>query len=1838
MTSDRFITQWQQELLVNTLLIRDMPHLALQAIRAPGPSINTLIRIKTLLANNLITEAFELQRSKFDENLLIEFFKGCHEHKKWNYVLGLSLNEREGEILCKFLRTHDSLLSENLHLLYLLQRNKYIDALTYLDETKNKYRSMAMQEKLGNTQDLIMSSYKMAMNSTNRTLCDQYMTIKDHLQIDVQQSNDVLKPLSSELNPFIVDSNANVVGSVFHRAIVSAKRSVFNVSSNKNHIPLLGNIRIDLDSNETEEFKPILEPKPYIGLLKRRKEISYENNADPDTKQPAAKRQRVDSFSIADVPLKKHSAGISSFLVTSLANQSQSAKKLNSPNASPDIADENNKRNSMGELCDTVNLLSTPIVKSTLKEKRSRIESRCQTPQSILKQRHTDMGSVISRRSTSPSLTVNSAKRSVDFNAKSFCYTFPVQSDEYRLGAIRETVNLPDDGEDEDEDDVDDDNCSPITPATPISGRRPIHSAKSSTASNSVDEFYSPETSKIQEEQVEMDTSEHQNISHISHESNVQSEAPAISASTSYVKPRRKLRSTTPEVAIMSSTRLTRSRSKQNLEESVDREPILNTSTPKRATPKRSSARMLTKNVLTSNAKKVAEKQLADSQYAEGSDEADSVEMSATHKQRNFLKDASDVSLRQRSLYAYSIVYDTDGTQPSQNLLSDSSVIASDCSVDRSKEPIKYASMYDKNSAVEVQTNQLEVQKQAQEEIEEANTQSINTDISSTEEVNTSAEMETNEPTESEQTQEDTTNEQINQSTTTAEADQEQPTEASEPQSSEAISSSSGTVEKPAEESKIVTETVTEETEITITQSLPQNYLIDSSMGASESIVQKFSRYEHYTSSFFSETQQPQNILEDSSQLISQETVEIKSNAGSENDAVNVDDSDSKSEVLSNNNTISSDSDDDREGNLIYEGSDNDDDVEEEVEINDDDVIQISSDSESNNEFLKSDNELSVSDDSNAYDELKYDINEELGAVTSTQAQRNDLEQENDYNITELQAAQVRLDIPPTESSAQSIISQEQAMNEMIYGNLGVADAEMLDLDVHNEAFGFEMHGNEHGTHQSDIYLNDVPTTSNQQLVLDDAPNAPAEQMDEVTSAQKSPEPNVVDEQGDGVAKNEVVEEVVVENEPAVVSSAGDEEFQPSISIEAEIPHSTEPAADETNILDKVITESVFIQYTVQPLESPSQSASDDVTMEVTEEPTNIFENAATESVLAASSTIDEDVQMNAGKEPEVDPNDGNIRSSEPPQKVESEESVEKVDSTDKTDEKESDSKRPNTPSRRTRRAASQQSETVDQVQIQEEANKAEETESKSKTDKKSKQMEKIESKHDETDTSEIKPKSRSVRAKSQQPIVEPSKVEPDRKKRGASESKSITITLSRSEVQQYIHDSSQQKEKPQTETDAQKPSTSKAVTLKRQRTTSATDAGLGDKFDAEESTSSRRLRKATSHQSLSDIAEDTGELSTPKKDKPSATRAKSLRRSVSHQSLSSASDSDSKASEKLIQRSTRSKSTLSLEVDAPSTPRTRRAASKQNLDSADGEKTPAKDLKRKKLKSESSDTDSELGERFDANESSRSRRLRKAVSHQTLTKIDESAQEGSPPKKSKTSTKTEPATPRTRRSLSRAASHQSLSSAVDSNAGDENEPETTAKRTPSRKRLKSESSDIAAAKEETESTSSKSQTRRGTRSSKKDDDQQSDASSIVSSRSRSRKASAHNDDDSVSVKSSRSRSVRSTSTLPSIPENANQSQNILPQEYLETSRLTRSQRANIEKYSKLKEKSISESDLSARRSSRKAKVKDTEQDSDHSDTESILSQKSNASKLSKKSKTSEASQRTTRSQRSQNK
>lgn len=553
------ITQWQRELLISNLLLRDMAELALRALRASGPRIKPRLEIRTLLSNSLVTEAFELQRTKRDETLLQEFFKCCYEQKRWAAVLKLTLTEKEGEALCKFLRTCDSPLSNNFELIYLLQRNKYTEALKYLQNEKSSERPRAQTKSRNRPQNLVFAAYQLALAPWEQQLSTEYMALKDNVEAVTNANEDnteSLGPLSQDINNTYLSSKQNVFGGIFHRALIGSKQTTNHLlhptmkdNVGKCYVPFLSKPQIDFDYVENNNYKPISSPTAYVPVSKRRIDDSFERDDDP---LPAAKRKRTDEFVMSSVLQTKHSQEINKSLLTSFRQRAVSTPIRSSilPTQEETEYDVTPEKNQDNDGAIFVNLLSTPVVTSSRlanKHSPNLSERGRATPQSILKRR-TDGGSCSqSRRSISPSLSARSARRSVDFDERSLRYhqrqlNLDISEEGAPLNTIPESID----------DSASDSNSSSFL-RMHIKARPPIRlSGENSPASTSADEFFSPNTSKSELEEALLAAARRTRAQ--------QQHYPGKSPS----------RSSTPEVDLPQ--RITRSKSRQILNESDEME------------------------------------------------------------------------------------------------------------------------------------------------------------------------------------------------------------------------------------------------------------------------------------------------------------------------------------------------------------------------------------------------------------------------------------------------------------------------------------------------------------------------------------------------------------------------------------------------------------------------------------------------------------------------------------------------------------------------------------------------------------------------------------------------------------------------------------------------------------------------------------------------------------------------------------------------------------------------------------------------------------------------------------------------------------------------------------------------------------------------------------------------------------------------------------------------------------------------------------------------------------------------------------------------------------------
>ena len=140
-----------------SLLSQDQAALALKYSRIRRPPVLTAqdisLHISVLLANGAIQEAFTFQRSRRSSNLLPLFYKKAEELSKLDSVLQLSLTSQEEREFVSFLQNSSRADSQEVLLMYYLQRSRFTEALQL--NTSLQARGLSTGAR-----DAIMSRYR----------------------------------------------------------------------------------------------------------------------------------------------------------------------------------------------------------------------------------------------------------------------------------------------------------------------------------------------------------------------------------------------------------------------------------------------------------------------------------------------------------------------------------------------------------------------------------------------------------------------------------------------------------------------------------------------------------------------------------------------------------------------------------------------------------------------------------------------------------------------------------------------------------------------------------------------------------------------------------------------------------------------------------------------------------------------------------------------------------------------------------------------------------------------------------------------------------------------------------------------------------------------------------------------------------------------------------------------------------------------------------------------------------------------------------------------------------------------------------------------------------------------------------------------------------------------------------------------------------------------------------------------------------------------------------------------------------------------------------------------
>uniref|UniRef100_A0A8D8J7H9 Protein ELYS homolog n=1 Tax=Culex pipiens TaxID=7175 RepID=A0A8D8J7H9_CULPI len=255
---------WQREFLIAALLRYDSPHLALRVLRAPGMPISPFLELKSLLENNLISEAFKLQRSKHDTNLLQYFFEGMLKSTKYEVLLGLALTDEETRILREYLTKTSQPMADNVHFMHLLQKLDFVEAVHMIEKLGRKrsveYNLEAPREAL--------TLYHAALEPTTQHL--SYLAYAEHKELKPSKAP-YAEPLSSRL----IRGRADYRSRIYHKSIISIKEA----------------------AEPIEHAQPFLE-RPGLGMFQFRSQIKSSNVCYPIKLEAKKPKRKLDD----DIP------------------------------------------------------------------------------------------------------------------------------------------------------------------------------------------------------------------------------------------------------------------------------------------------------------------------------------------------------------------------------------------------------------------------------------------------------------------------------------------------------------------------------------------------------------------------------------------------------------------------------------------------------------------------------------------------------------------------------------------------------------------------------------------------------------------------------------------------------------------------------------------------------------------------------------------------------------------------------------------------------------------------------------------------------------------------------------------------------------------------------------------------------------------------------------------------------------------------------------------------------------------------------------------------------------------------------------------------------------------------------------------------------------------------------------------------------------------------------------------------------------------------------------------------------------------------------------------------
>ncbi|XP_070136349.1 protein ELYS homolog isoform X2 [Drosophila bipectinata] len=308
--------EWQSRLLLETLLDAGAPEAAMRVVSQPPGPVDVWLHLRILLANESIPEAFHMARLYDEEEtqpLLERFFQHCIDNRRFKVLAELCLREPEERLVYRLLRKCRSRQTECVQLILLLQKSKYIEAVSFMDEVADE------RQREDDSSSTIISAYRSTMAPVAQNIAGTYFQIRGKLD----RMNQVPSRNWGNPEPFscqLVKQNASgEVGGIFQCSALSAHWATrydelasglpapgLSVATNKGHsnIPFLRRAQYGL--SEQPRRRRVVKPVLHQVAEKRQREQEElqreeRHRRDEVTIQPRKRRRLLGEQLVEDM-------------------------------------------------------------------------------------------------------------------------------------------------------------------------------------------------------------------------------------------------------------------------------------------------------------------------------------------------------------------------------------------------------------------------------------------------------------------------------------------------------------------------------------------------------------------------------------------------------------------------------------------------------------------------------------------------------------------------------------------------------------------------------------------------------------------------------------------------------------------------------------------------------------------------------------------------------------------------------------------------------------------------------------------------------------------------------------------------------------------------------------------------------------------------------------------------------------------------------------------------------------------------------------------------------------------------------------------------------------------------------------------------------------------------------------------------------------------------------------------------------------------------------------------------------------------------------------------------